>query len=78
MSKNRKRKKTTHQKSTEVLVGRVPVPKTRQMTPSPRGDATEMVVGGGAVPKTGQSPAEDLSKSRQLTRTGAFQARHCR
>ena len=39
--------------ATELLVGRVPVPKTRYMTPSPREDATEMLVGKVAVPKTG-------------------------
>ena len=33
------------------------MPKTREITPSPRGDATEMVVGGGVVPKTGQKNA---------------------
>ena len=32
----------------------VPVPKTGQKTPSPRGDASGAPVGMGAVPKTGQ------------------------
>ena len=64
--------------ATEVLVGRVPVPKTGQKPPSPRRDASGIPVGRVAVPKTGRRLAEDLSKSRQLTRTGAFQARHCR
>ena len=35
---------------TEVTVGKVAVPKTRLMTPSPRGDASEPPVAGGAVP----------------------------
>ena len=39
----------------EVLVGRVTVPKTGQKTPSPRENATEVLVGRVAVPKTGQS-----------------------
>ena len=38
----------------EVLVGRVTVPKTGQKTPSPREDSTETPVGSAAVPKTGQ------------------------
>ena len=38
----------------EVLVGRVTVPKTGQKTPLPRGDATETPVGRVTVPKTGQ------------------------
>ena len=37
----------------EVLVGRVAVPKTGQKTPSPRGNTTEVPVGWVAVPKTG-------------------------
>ena len=40
----------------EVLVGRVTVPKTGQKTPLPRGDATEAPVGRVAVPKTGKKP----------------------
>ena len=40
----------------EVLVGRVTVPKTGQKTPLPREDATEASVGRVAVPKTGQKP----------------------
>ena len=39
---------------TGVPVGMVPVPKTGQKTPSPRGDATEGLVGRVAVPKSGQ------------------------
>ena len=48
----------------------VAVTKTDLKNASPRENATEMLVGRVPVPKTGQSPAEDLSKSRQLTRTG--------
>ncbi len=40
--------------STEVLVGRVAVPKTGQKPPSPRHDASEPPVGKVSVPKTGQ------------------------
>ena len=40
----------------EVLVGRVTVPKTGQKTPLPREDATEGPVGRVAVPKTGKKP----------------------
>ena len=39
---------------TGVPVGMVPVPKTGQKTPSPRGDATEGLVGRVAVPKSGR------------------------
>ena len=56
--------------ATEMVVGRVPVPKTGQKPPSPRRNASGVLVGRVPVPKTGQSPAEDLPKSRQLTRTG--------
>ena len=41
--------------ATEVLVGRVAVPKTGQKTPLPREDGSEVPVGRVAVPKTGQS-----------------------
>ena len=41
----------------EVLVGRVTVPKTGQKTPLSRGDGTETPVGRVAVPKTGQKSA---------------------
>ena len=46
------------------------MPKTGQKPPSPRRNASGVLVGRVPVPKTGQSPAEDLPKSRQLTRTG--------
>ena len=42
---------------TEVLVGKVAVPKTGQKTASPRGDGSGVPVGGGAVPKIGQKNA---------------------
>ena len=41
----------------EVLVGRVTVPKTGQKTPLPREDGTETPVGRVVVPKTGQKSA---------------------
>ena len=40
----------------EVLVGKVPVPKTGQTPPSPRLDASGALVGRVPVPKTGQKP----------------------
>ena len=50
----------------EVLVGRVTVPKTGQKTPLPRGDATETPVGRVAVAKSGQKtplPREDSTEA---------------
>ena len=50
----------------EVLVGRVAVPKTGQKSTLPREDATEASVGRVAVPKTGQKstlPREDATEA---------------
>ena len=50
----------------EVLVGRVTVPKPGQKTPLPRGDATETPVGRVAVAKSGQKtplPREDATEA---------------
>ena len=54
----------------EYLWAGLPCRRSVRRPPSPRGDAIEIPVGKVPVPKTGQRPAEDLSKSRQLTRTG--------
>ena len=53
--------------ASEVPVDRVAVPKTGQKNASPRENATEMLVGRGS---RAEDRAEDLSKNRQLTRTG--------
>ncbi|MDY5043871.1 MAG: hypothetical protein SPF15_07730 [Candidatus Cryptobacteroides sp.] len=45
--------------ATEMLVGRVAVPKTGQKNASPRENATEMLVGRVPVPKTGRRPLEE-------------------
>ncbi|MBS7277360.1 MAG: hypothetical protein KIG67_03615 [Bacteroidales bacterium] len=45
----------SRENATEVLVGRVAVPKTGQKSPSPRGDGSGVPVGKVPVPKTGRN-----------------------